>query len=225
MTWAAPPNCVDANRVEVHNDTGTTSISVSYTKPAGSNQVTFFGIGGRTLGERTVSDVQMGGQAMTQIETTQFQTSRAQASLHYLKNPPSGAVNMTATLSDVFSNNDFIVWTCSDVNQTTPIAASGVGKAVSTAVSVTLGSVDSSHTLIDFFASDDSTSDPTEGADQTVIHKGTSASSLAGASYQAGSAGGAMTWTLAASDEWASIAAALNSVSVADDGGEPIWFP
>lgn len=221
----AAPDCADSNAVELHETSTNTSLSISYTTPAPCvDCVAFYGAGIRTAGaQRTFSDVQLAGVGMTQIETDLWSTTSTSGFLYYDIDPPSGTNNFTATVSGTITNREQIAWTCSGVNQTTPIGDTGTNTATSSSsLSVTV-TADSTQTVIDFFATDDSSGAATVGANQTLIHEGQSGSTGSGASWQAGADGGVMTWTINAADDWIHVAAALNPV----EGGhilQPIYM-
>lgn len=209
----AVPDCNDSNAAELHDNDTNTSLSLSYTTPAPCvDCVAFYGAGVRAGGARTYGSVQIGSSAMTEIETTTLASGGVTyGMLYYEIDPPSGTNNFTATVSGgSITNRNQIGWTCSGVHQTTPISDSGSNVSTSsTAVSTTV-STDATQTIIDFFATDDS-GVASVGASQTVIHQGESGSTGAGASRQAGSVDGVMTWTLSATDDWIHIAASLNA--------------
>lgn len=220
-TWllAAAPNCVDANKVEVHDSNTGTAYSVAYATPSPCvNCITFWGIGGRSLADRTMTSVQMGGQNMTLIESRQ-NTGQAIGALYYIVAPPSGTNNLTATIgAGGLTGRDMVIWTCSGVDQVSPLGDTGVATGLSTGPSVTLTPVDSTQTVVDYMTSDDAGA-LSAGANQTIIHEGNSGSAVGAASYQAGADGGVMSWALGGSDDWVTIGAVLNAASTGRSRG------
>lgn len=219
-------DCVDANRVDVHEGTPGTSESIAYTTPSGSNQITFVGIGGRSLTPPTISNVQIGGQAMTVTPDAPTDTGEGWASLWYLVNPPSGTNNVTFTLSADPTSGNYMMWTCYGVDtadpfRSTPVRANGT----SDTPTVTVTSANPGDVIVDFFVSDFGTPGSTQGANQTVIHEGGASGSTSGASWKDGANGPTTIWTMGGSDDWQIIAAALKSAPDADSGGDVIWVP
>ena len=224
MTAWAAIDCADAGAVELHEVSPTDPRAVNYTKPAGDNQITFVGVGYRNGTGVTISGATMDGNAMTADTTFQYQGTLIGGNLYYYKNPPSGSVSMSVDWSGTVSQVDLVVWTCSGVDLTA-FRSFASTKGTSTAPSVTPSTVQTGDVVVDFMSSDENAVDPTEGANQTVIHKGNTASTNGGASYQAGADGAAMTWTLGTSSHWVSFAYVLQPAPTGGYRGKPVMFP
>ncbi len=222
-TVQAAIDCADAGATEIHEAAPADPRDVSYTTPSGSDLITLVGVIYRDATSRTGTTATMGGNAMSAVSTAIHNGVATGASFFYLVNPPSGTNTVSVNwVSAAPLHGHIIIWTCSGVDQVTPFRSNNGASGTGTAVSVTLGSINTGDVAVDIAGSDDVTS-LSVGANQTVIHQGASASSEAGASYQAGADGGVMSWTIGASDDWAILAGALIP-SVADVGGDVIWF-
>ncbi|MDH5666550.1 MAG: hypothetical protein OEY86_00885 [Nitrospira sp.] len=212
--------CVDAGTVEVHESSPANPRTISYTTPAGNNRITFAGVGFRNGVGVTISSVTQGGNAMTADTTFQYVSTILGGNLYRLRNPPSGTNDVVVTWSGAVSQADIIIWTCLD-SDLTEFRSTNQASGVSTTPSVTAGTVAAGDIVVDFFSSDDAGA-PSVGANQTVIHEGTTASTNGGASYQAGADGGVMSWTIA-SDDWV-IFTYVVKPAASDEGGQPLWF-
>jgi len=223
--WAAP-DCADPSPGTLVSNSPSTSVSVSYTTRSGSDQITYFAYGGRKTAFPTFSAApQIGGQTMTQLGTNFHNSSATFGAIWYKVNPPAGTNNVTATISTTApTNTNYIVWTCNNADTSSPHRSNDEQSGVSTTPSSTPGTVDSTDTVVDYYASDYSGTLPSVGASQTVIQNTESGSSTGGTSYQSGAAGGAMTWTLGASDDWVSLSWALKAAPAGAAGGVMIWM-
>jgi len=212
--------CVDAGAVEVHENAPANPRTISYTKPAGSNQITFAFIGFREGASATISSVTQGGQSMTADTTFQYQGVIIGGNLYRLKDPPSGANDVVFTTSASVSQASFIIFTCTDTDLTS-FRSFGSTKGLDTTPTITASSVSAGDIIVACMASDD-TSDPTEGANQTIIHEGTTGSTNGACTYKAGADGATNSWTIS-SDDWVIFYYVLTPTST-DDGGAPLWF-
>lgn len=223
-SWAAI-NCADANATSNHTTTTDSTISISYTTPSPCvDCVTFIGGGGRGGTLATVTAATIGGNSAT-AATAGSGTSSSFGRLYRYANPPAGTNTVTVTFGDTITSRHIAVVTCTGVDTTDPIRDSAVATAVSTAPSVTVASVNSTDVVLDWQTSDDSATQ-TVGANQTVITGtlGSSATSNAAMSQQAGSDGGVMSWTLVNSNRWSMNAVSIKAAPVVEGGGAPLWF-
>lgn len=212
LSWAAI-SCEDANKVEFNSSAPADPTTIAYTTPSGSNQVLVVAASLRDTID-TFSSVTHAGNAMTAVVTPIFQDP-VRTGIWYRANPTSGTNDVVIDFSGSTLGLAVVIFTCTGVDTASPIGTpvtnqAGSGTAVTVTVSDTSGQV-----TIDFFASDQQTTDATEGADQTVIHKGNDGGSDLGwgASYQAGGLGGVMSWTLGASQQWTTVAVPLNAAA------------
>lgn len=208
----AAPDCADPSPAVLRTDSPGTSESISYTTRSGSNQVTFLGVGGRRFTSAPAySSVQIGGQTMTLIDTVLHSGAQSFAGIYYKVNPPAGTNNVTFSLTPAPTNADYVVWTCNDVDTSSPIRSSAENTGSDTTPTSTAPTVAATDTVIDWFATDYSGTTPSVGSNQTLISAGSTASSADGASYQSGANGGVMDWTIGSSDDWVSHAVALKA--------------
>lgn len=221
--WAAI-DCADAGAVELHEASPTDPRAVNYATPAGSNQITFVGVGFRNGSGVTISGVTMDGNAMTADTTFQYQGTLIGGNLYYYKNPPSGTVSISVDWSGTVSQTDIIVWTCSGVDLAT-FRSFASAKGTSTGPSVTPSTVQTGDVVVDFMSSDENAADPTVGANQTTIHLGNTASTNGAASYQAGVDGAVMTWTLGTSNHWVSFAYVLQPATTTTRPRGVVFLP
>ena len=223
--WAAI-DCVDAGATEQHETPPADPRTISYTTPSGSNLMTFVGFGYRNGGTRTSTTVTLAGNSMTAVLAQIYYNTIVGGGLYYYANPPAGANDVVVDWEPTGAptGSSIIIWTCSGVNLADPFRSTNSASATDTTPTVTLSSITTGDVAIDMVVSDDSTS-LTVGTNQTVIHQGVGGSHTGGASYQAGADGGIMSWTTGASDDWATLAAALKPAQTDDAGGTPIWFP
>lgn len=219
MCWGVVPvahaaiDCADANVAQSHTSLPADPLTISYTTPSGSDRITLVGLGYRDAGgAKDATTVTIGGQSMSQVSTHQYLDPEG-ASIYYKLGPPSGTNNVVIDWSPAAPlNGNIIIWTCTGVDQASPFRSNNQATGNSTAATVTLGTINTGDVAIDFVTTDNSGT-LTLGANQTEIAQGASVTSNSGASYQAGADGGVMSWTVAASDQWAIIAAALKPAS------------
>ena len=210
--WAAI-DCVDANKVEFYDATPTDPESIAYTVPNATDRITFVGVGTRTGTQRTMT-ITGASATWTEVATPLYHDSIIGVNLYYALNATAGATTIgvnynTAPLADMV-----IVWTCSGVNQVTPFRTPVSATGGNNTPTVTDGSVLTNDVIVDFWATDMSGSaatEPTVGANQTVINAGHDGAEIrGGASYQAGTSGGGMSWTFDdLAQQWAIMATSL----------------
>lgn len=121
--------------------------------------------------------------------------------------PSSGSQTVTVNFSDTWGSQQVLVAvTASDVDQTTPTADYTSATGTSTTPSVTVPNVGSSDLILDICMMPGGGAE-TIGADQTLIHNDTTYTTVV--SRQAGTAGGAMSWTNEFSTSWVTVALRL----------------
>jgi len=206
--WAA----ISCGTVTPFNDaTPTNPETIAYTTPAGTNQVLFVGVASRGT-VITIVGASHAGNAMTPIDTASF-LSPIGVRMFYLVNPASGINNVSVGFSATPLSDAVVIWTCSGVDTSSPLRAIASATGTGTAVSVTVSGVQSGDVVLDMFGSDVQTTDPTVGANQTVLNRGNDGGELGwGASQQPGANGGVMSWTTALSQEWASQSVAIKAL-------------
>lgn len=207
--WAA----VVCGDVTAFNDaTPTDPETISYTTPAGSNQVLFAGVVNRSTAN-TIDSATHAGNAMTAVGAEAF-TSPIHARMFYISNPTSGTNNIVVQFSAASLSDSVVIWTCSGVDTANPIRDFITATGIGTAVSATVASVLSGDVVVDIFGTDVATTDPTVGASQTSLNLGNDGGELGwGASTQAGTDGGVMTWTTTLSQDWAQMAVSIRSLA------------
>ena len=166
---------------------------------------------------------------MTATTTGIVTTSPASASLFYLFNPTAGTNDVVVNLGSVSPlSTAFVIWTCSGVNTASPVHDATEATSTGTAVTLTVPNLVAGDVVVDFMMGDADAAlagEPSEGASQTVLHKGTESSEINyGASYQAAADGGVMSWTLGTSDQWAQQAVALTPAASTRRPIPPIIF-
>ena len=200
---------ISCGNVTAFNDaTPTDPETIAYTTPAGSNQVLFVGITIRHS-TTTIDTPTHAGNNMTAVTTAAF-TNPIRTQLWYIANPTAGTNNVIANFGTAPLADAVVIWTCSGVDTANPIrdfiAATGIG----TAVTGTVASVLPGDVVVDIFGTDVATTNPTIGANQTNLNTGNDGAELGwGASQQAGSDGGVMSWTTTLSQDWALMAASI----------------
>lgn len=188
------------------------SKTTSYTTPTGSNQV-LFALSGIRHTTFTINSATHAGNAMTAIAAAST-LSPVIVRGFYIINPTSGTNNVVVNYSGQPLADAIVILVCSGVDTASPIHDPTNASGTGTAVSNTVPSVVSGEVVLDWFIQDVETTAPTIGSNQTELNKGTDASELGwGASQQAGSDGGVMSWTTALSQEWASQAFAVKPLS------------
>ena len=222
---SAAVDCNDANAVEVHEAGPADPRTIAYTTPAGSNQITLIGWGHRSGGTRSSTTVTMGGNSASAATTYTYTNTIIGGNLHYYVNPPAGTNDIVVDWdpSGGPTQGHVIIFTCSGVDVASPFRSTNQASGFSTAVEVTLATINTGDVAVDFAISNDGSA-LSVGANQTVIHQGESTSASAGASRQPGANGGVMEWTSALADDWAIFAGALKPASEAVEGGA-LWFP
>ncbi len=202
------------NVTAANSATPTNPKTVSYLTPAGSDQVLLAFDGNRRIFSPNINTPTNNGVPMTPIDAEKF-LSPVATKLFYQVNPPSGTHNVVQGYVGTPLADAMVIFTCSGVDTSSPIRASNTATGTGTTVSVTVAGVQSGDVVLDFFVADSITTTPTVGANQTVLNRGTDTAELAwGASQQAGSDGGAMTWTIGSSQEWSSSAVAIKPAVV-----------
>lgn len=185
--------------------------TIAYTTPAGSNQVLFVGVGSR--GSATIDSATHAGNAMTAVTAEAF-INPIHARIFYIVSPTSGTNNVVVQFSATALADSVVIWTCSGVDTTDPIRAFATATGTGTAVSATVATVNTGDVVVDMFATDVATTDPTVGTNQTSLNLGNDGAELGwGASKQAGADGGVMTWTTTLSQEWAQMALSIRQFS------------
>jgi len=125
-----------------NNSTGSTTVSCSVTVGSGSNRYMTILVSIR--GAQTVSGITVDGVAATQVASARANVTVASADRWYIKNPNSGTITVTATLSaSAVAAIGVISFT--GVDQTTPhgtaVAATGSSAAPSVTVTSATGEV------------------------------------------------------------------------------------
>jgi hypothetical protein len=173
----------------------------SYTTPAGTSQVGFVFSGIRTT-TININSVTWGGVAMTPISAQAFLSPVATRPF-VLVNPPPGTNNIVIDYSATPLADAAVVVVCSDADTASPYHDATSVTGTNSTVVATVANPASGEILLDFFIQDLLTSAPTEGADQTVLSKGTDTAELGyGSSQQPGAAGGDMRWTTGLSEQF-----------------------
>jgi len=221
--WAAI-DCNDMNAVRLFDATPLDPETIAYTMPAGTNQVVFVGVGQRTGATPRTFTVTFGGQAMIAATTSQY-TDPIGGQLFYLVNPPSGVSNVVVDWSAAPLADGIVVFACNGVDTVSPIRSTNQATGASTTPSVTVPTVNAGDVVVDYVVSEDP-ANPVEGANQTVIIVGNGVTEIGGgASWQAGSDGGVMSWTIA-NQQWSAHAAALKPAAVPiSRHAAPMVFP
>ena len=219
--WSAVV-CGDAQ--EYNSTTPTDPRTSSYTTPAGSNQVLFALSTIRTT-TVTIDSATHAGNAMTAFPAGSAFISPIRTLGFYIVNPTSGTNDVVVQYSAAPLADALVVFTCSGVNTASPIHDSTNGTGTGTAVTVTVPNVVVGDVVIDMMATDVATTDPTEGENQTVLHKGNDGVELGwGSSQQPGADGGVMTWTTTLSQEWAIQAVAVSPAAGGMKARKPVSF-
>lgn len=220
--WAAI-SCVDAGAVELATADPTDPQTISYTTPAGSNQVLFVGVGQRTATSAQTVTVTHAGNSMTATAATQY-TDPSGASLFYIISPTAGTNDVVVDYGTAAPlDSAYIIWTCSGVKLSAPVHDANGATSTGTAITVTVANLVAGDVVVDFMASDDNT-DGAEGANQTAIHIVSGGSNTAGASFQAAADGGVMSWTLDLSEQWSQQAVALTPATATARPIPPIFL-
>ena len=203
--WAAI-SCGDA--IEFNDATPTDPETISYTTPAGTNQVLFVGVSIRDSLD-AIGGVTHAGNAMTAVAAEVFETP-IRTRMFYIVNPTSGTNDVVVDLTGTVALADAIViFTCSGVNTGAPVHDATSASGTGTAVTLTVPNLVAGDVVIDMVGADIETVDPSEGANQTVLHKGNDGVEMGwGASFQSAADGGVMSWTLQGG-AWAQQAVAL----------------
>jgi hypothetical protein len=208
--WAA---IVCSDPVEFATTSTTDPETVSYTTPVGAN---FLKVG-VTIRHSTVtiSGATHAGNAMTAVTTAAF-TNPIRTQQFYIVNPTTGTNDVVVQFSAGPLTDAIVITACSGVDTADPIRAFNSATGTSTAPTVTVADVVAGDVVLDMFGTDIAASDPTEGANQTVLHKGNVLNELGyGSSQQAGADGGVMSWTTALSEDWAIQAVAIKPAAAA----------
>ena len=200
---------ISCGDVTAFNDaTPTDPETIAYTTPAGSNQVLFVGV---TLRSSTVTidTPTHAGNSMTAVTTAAY-TNPIRTQLWYIANPTAGTNNVVVNYSAAPLADAVVIWTCSGVDTANPIRDFITATGIGTAVTGTVASVLPGDVVVDIFGTDVATTNPTIGANQTNLNTGNDGVELGwGASQQAGSDGGVMSWTTTLSQDWALMAASI----------------
>lgn len=203
------------SNVTAFNDaTPTDPETIAYLTPAGSDQITLVFTGNRRVISPNINTPTHAGTAMTPISAEAF-LSPVATKQFYRVSPPSGTNNVVQDFVGVPLADAIVIITCSGVDTSSPIRAFNTATGTGTAVSVTVAGVQSGDVVLDFFVADSTASAPTVGANQTILNRGSDGVELAwGASQQAGSDGGVMSWTNAISEQWSISSVALKPLVV-----------
>ena len=210
--WGA---VVCGNAIE-QNDVAPASatITVSYTTPDPCVDCTTF-VGATSRGSATINSATHAGNAMTGI-AAEATVSPIHTRAFRIVNPTSGTNDVVVTFSGTPLAEAIVISTCSGTNTAAPIHDATNATGTGTAITVTVPNLVAGDVVIDMFGTDVATSDPTEGANQTVLHKGNDGAELGyGSSQQAAADGGVMSWTTALSQEWAQQAFAVSPAAAA----------
>lgn len=196
---------------EFNDATPTDPETIAYTTPAGSNQVLFVGTPLRHS-TVTIDSVTHAGNAMTAVTTPAFDDP-IRSTLYYIANPTPGTNNVVVNMTAAPLADAVIIFTCSGVDTANPIRDSIAQFGNSTAVTGTVVTVLAGDMVVDIMGTDVATTDPTVGADQTVLAAGNDGAELGwGASWQNGP-GGTMSWTTTLTQDWSMMAASLRPAS------------
>ena len=213
--WAAVV-CGDA--IEDANPSPIAPEVVSYTTPAGSNQVLFVGVVIRS-GAANILSATHAGNSMTAIAAEAF-LDPIGTRMFYIVSPTSGTNDVSVDLNGVPLEDAIVVFTCSGVNTVAPVHDANTATGNNTAPTVTVANVIAGDVVVDMMGTDIAASDPTVGANQTAFHTGFILDDIGyGSSQQAGADGGVMSWTTALTQQWAIHAVA---VSPAASTGQPV---
>lgn len=204
--WAA----ITCSTVTPFNDsTPSNPETIAYTTPAGSNQILFVGVVNRRIVANNIAAATHAGLSMTPVDVESY-LSPIGVKLFYRFNPTSGTNNVQVGFVGTPLSDAIVIWTCSGVDLASPFRGTASATGTGTAVSVTVAGVQSGDVVLDIFGSDVATTDPTVGANQTVLNRGNDGGELAwGASQQPGANGGVMSWTTALNEQWSIQAVAI----------------
>lgn len=225
LSWAAV-DCADGSAVANTNSTAQDPISVSYTRPSGSDFLGFLFAAHRNgAPAKTVTGTSWGASTPTSSGTAAYDDP-AGGHLHQLVDPPSGAQTVTASWNVTPLADGYVVFTCTGVNQSTPTHDYTSAGGSSTTASATVSNVTVSDVVIVCVATDGTATLTGGGSLVAIATDNASASEInVGCWYQPGSAGGSVSVTLAVTNDWALTAIAVAPTTSADMGGEAVWFP
>lgn len=211
--WAAI-DCNDANKAETNSSTPPDPTEFAYTVPTGSNRVTLVGVSLRDVGNDSVPTITGAGSTFVQVGGY-VDSGNVHVSLWRMLEATPGATTISLTYSEGILAIGVVVFTCSGVDQGTPFGTPNTAIGTSTAATVTVAD-DVGDVTVDIVAGDLQTAEPSEGADQTVVHKGKDGANEVsyGMSYQPGD-GGVMSWTMSDSASWAILGVALKPAAEA----------
>lgn len=178
-------------------------LSVSHTS-TGSDRAVFAGVAVVSFTPiLTSASCTYGGSSMEEKWDRGFATHYGQTG-YILKGQATGAQTVTSTLDDTTPyEQSVIVTSVTGVDQTTPVGTAASASGNSTTPSVTVTGVSSDGMVVDNIATE-SGSISSVGADQTQrgTHAGAGGFMSGASSTQPGTAGGAMSWTLAIAENW-----------------------
>lgn len=225
-SWAhAAVDCNDANAVAETYTTPGTSTVTSYTRPSGSDFIGF-AVAGHRIGAnpRTLTAISWAGNAMTATTSLQF-TDPVWGQLFQYLAPPPGAQNVTMNWNQAPLTDAIVIFTCTGVNQATPVHDAIQSTGLGTTASVTVSNVGSTDVVI-ACVTKDSTEAMTGGGSLVLIanDNATPSEMNVGCWRQPGSAGGAVSITWTGSQQWTIHAAAVSPVATAVEG-DFVWFP
>jgi hypothetical protein len=185
---------------------GVDSVTVEHTIASNNDRLLLVGISTDVV----VDSVTYGGAAMTELGEASI-SAVVGSIFYYLLNPSTGANDIVASFG---ASGNMVVGATSwyGVDMDTPFGTAVGDTGTGTAVSVTVVT-EAGEFVVDCVSANDG---PTaaEGADQTERYDAVVTSKMRGAgSTQAGSDGGAMTYTLGTSKQWASLAVPIKPAS------------
>lgn len=228
-SWVhAAVDCADAN-VQVNTfGTPVDPMTITYTRPSGSDFVGFV-LGGYRLGGGaiSVSSISWGAGTPTALTTAQY-TDPNGGVLYRLIAPPSGANAVNVTWSGARLADGIVVFVCTGVNQSSPTHDATQSTGTGTTASVTVNNVTASDVVIACVTRDTGSGGNFTGGGSLVAIGTDNASPdemNVGCWYQPGSAGGSVSVTWTSSEQWTIHAVAVAAASSSDTGGRAIWFP
>lgn len=186
-----------------NNGAGATTVACTFTVGSGANRYMTIVVAMRNAAA-TVSSIDVGGSAATQVTSARKQGSLSSVDRWYIKSPSSGSVTVTATLS-ASSIAAIGCISFSGVDQTTPHGTAATATATSAAPSVTVTSAVGEIAVGAFSQKWGSTTVITAGSGGTKQWEENAVSSSLNAadSTESGAASVVMDWTTGSnSQEW-----------------------
>lgn len=182
----------------------------SHTVAAGNDRILVVGI--NKAGNTAISSVRYGGVDLTEIRSD-GNSANARTSLWYLVNPAVGTADVVITVGLIETISAGAI-SLTGVDQTNPINVHDGASGSSTAPTVTLTTTNAETWIVDVVGASDGAM--TAGAGQIERWEDVTGSTRVAGSTEFTSSDGtyAMTWSYAASTNWAISAAALNPAGI-----------